>query len=138
MPFDITAANREGPVVQVGHLEGKPRDGVVAMLSGSLLKPPDLAVIEQLVDRGGCKACHTTPNLKNANGTLGPSWCEVTEEFKTGKIDLAFIYQSIVNPNAMIAEGYPSNLMPANFGRLYNEKELQALVAFLATQECPK
>ncbi len=85
MPFDITAANREGPVVQVGHLEGKPRDGVVAMLSSEPLKPPDPAVIKQLVDRGSCKACHMTPNLKNANGTLGPSWCKATEEFKTGK-----------------------------------------------------
>lgn len=86
--------------------------------------------------RGGCKACHVSPALEGAVGVLGPSWCEVTEEYNEGKIDLAFIYQSIVDPNAVITEGFLPNLMPGNFGEIYSEDELSALVAFMANQEC--
>ncbi len=134
MPFDITEANRDGPIVQVGYLEGKPRRSVA--IEVDLSQPPDLATVDALVTRGGCKVCHTIPAFADAVGVLGPPWCEVTKEFQEGKLDLAFIYQSIVDPNAAVEEGFPQNLMPTNFGQLFTEDELKTLVAFIATQKC--
>jgi cytochrome c551/c552 len=134
MPFDITEANRDGPVVQVGYVEGKTRGQVTIEID--LSQPPDLATVDALITRGGCKACHTIPAFPDAVGVLGPAWCEVTKEFKEGNIDLAFIYQSIVDPNAVVEEGFQQNLMPANFGQLFTEDELKTLVAFIATQKC--
>ena len=95
-----------------------------------------MAAVDALVTRGGCKACHVIPKLEGAVGVLGPSWCEANEEFNEGDIDLAFLYQSIVDPNAVVTEGFQPNLMPGNFGEIYSEDELSTLVAFIATQEC--
>ena len=41
------------------------------------------------------------------------------------------IEESIVDPNAKIAKGYPANVMPANFGETLSPKEIEQLVEFL-------
>jgi hypothetical protein len=43
----------------------------------------------------------------------------------------AFIKQSIVDPNAYIAKGYPASLMPKTFGKSLSAKQLNDLVAFI-------
>ncbi|MCP4168250.1 MAG: hypothetical protein GY759_20485 [Chloroflexi bacterium] len=134
MPFDITEANRDGPLVQVGFFEGKERGAATTNIDVSTV--PDIAVVDALVTVGGCKACHIIPGFADAVGILGPDWCEVTEELHEGKIDAAFVYESIVDPNAEVEEGYLRNLMPANFGKVFNEDELHTLVAFIANLEC--
>jgi len=136
MPFDISEANRDGPLVQVGYVEGKARGASITGANIDLSQPPEIATVNALVDRGGCKACHLIPTLDATAGTLGPPWCVLTQEVKAGKRDLAFIYQSIVSPNAVITENYPPNLMPGTFSTLFTEAELNTLIAFIATQEC--
>jgi mono/diheme cytochrome c family protein len=74
----------------------------------------------------GCGGCHTfAPG--GTNGTIGPNLTEVLQ----GK-DAAFIHESIVNPNAEIAQGYPPNVMPQDYGQKLSDKQLDDLVAFLS------
>ena len=46
-----------------------------------------------------------------------------------------FLRQSIVDPNAFIASGYPKGVMPSNFGQQLSKTELADLVAFLQSGE---
>jgi hypothetical protein len=41
------------------------------------------------------------------------------------------VEQSIADPNAKIAKGYPANVMPANFAETLSKKELEDLVQYL-------
>jgi mono/diheme cytochrome c family protein len=43
------------------------------------------------------------------------------------------ISQSITDPNATIAAGYPPNVMPSNFGQTLTPDQLQQLVTYLQT-----
>jgi hypothetical protein len=43
----------------------------------------------------------------------------------------AMVEESIVNPNAHLAKGYPANVMPANFKTIIQPQELEQLVEYL-------
>jgi cytochrome c oxidase subunit 2 len=74
----------------------------------------------------GCNGCHTLAEA-GANGTVGPDLDKVL----AGK-DEAFIRQSIVNPNAEIADGYQPDLMPQDYGTKLQPAQLDALVKYLS------
>lgn len=74
----------------------------------------------------GCGSCHTF-SPAGSNGTVGPDLDDVLK----GK-DAAFIHQSIVDPNAVIASGYSAGVMPQTFGQQLSPKQIDDLVAFLA------
>ena len=48
--------------------------------------------------------------------------------------DAAFIQQSIVDPNAEIADGFQPNIMPQTYGSQLSDKQLADLVAFLQSK----
>jgi len=76
----------------------------------------------------GCGSCHTLSQLgSQAQGTIGPD----LDTALAGKDD-AFIKESIVDPSAYVAKGYPDGTMPANFGTELSSAEIDALVAFLS------
>ena len=136
MPFDITEANRDGPLVQVGYVEGTERGEAATTIDVDLTTPPDLDEVTALIQRGGCQACHIIPQVEGAVSEIGPSWCDVAHEYEEGEIDIAFLYESITTPNAEVEEGYPANVMPQTFGEMYDEHELDLMIAFIATLEC--
>jgi mono/diheme cytochrome c family protein len=72
-----------------------------------------------------CGSCHTF-EAAGATGTVGPDLDEVLQ----GK-DAEFIHESIVNPDAEIADGYQPGIMPKTYGQDLSEKQLADLVAFL-------
>jgi hypothetical protein len=74
----------------------------------------------------GCGSCHRLA-AANATGTIGPNLDEALQ----GKSD-AFIRRSIVEPNAEIAQGFSSDVMPQDFGQKLSDEELQQLVDFMA------
>jgi cytochrome c oxidase subunit II len=74
----------------------------------------------------GCGACHTLADA-GTTGTTGPNLGQVLK----GK-NPAFIRQSIVAPNAVIAKGYPPNVMPGNFGSTLSKQQIDALVQYLS------
>jgi mono/diheme cytochrome c family protein len=73
----------------------------------------------------GCGGCHTF-SAAGANGTVGPNLDQVL----AGK-DAAFVHESIVEPNAEIAEGFSAGVMPQDYEQKLSPKQLDDLVAFL-------
>jgi mono/diheme cytochrome c family protein len=73
----------------------------------------------------GCGSCHTF-TAAESSGTTGPN----LDESLQGK-DALYIYNSIVNPDAQIAEGFQPGLMPKTYGEQLDDKQLGDLVAFL-------
>ncbi|GAB4437185.1 MAG: hypothetical protein Fur0044_34120 [Anaerolineae bacterium] len=74
----------------------------------------------------GCVGCHT---FNGQGGAVGPN---LTEVYATKGED--YVRQSILQPNAVIAEGFQPNLMPQNFQqRLKGATDLDDIIAYLAT-----
>jgi mono/diheme cytochrome c family protein len=86
----------------------------------------DPAAGKAIFASAGCGTCHTLQDA-GANGTVGPNLDDVLK----GK-DPAFIRESIVDPNAEIAEGFAPGVMPQTFGDQFDDKQLSDLVAYLA------
>ena len=66
----------------------------------------------------GCGGCHAfTP--ANTNGAIGPNLDNVAADAKkAGEDPAAYVKESIVDPNKVIATGYAKDVMPGDFGRL--------------------
>jgi mono/diheme cytochrome c family protein len=79
----------------------------------------------QVFANNGCGGCHTLAAAKSG-GVTGPNLDEVLP----GQSD-AMVEESIVDPNAEIAKGYPANVMPANFDTLIDPTEIEQLVEYL-------
>jgi cytochrome c oxidase subunit II len=78
-----------------------------------------------LFTENGCGACHELADAGTSGG-VGPNLDQVLADKSP-----AFIKQSIVDPNAEIAQGYSPNIMPPNFGQTIPPPELDALVKYL-------
>jgi mono/diheme cytochrome c family protein len=79
----------------------------------------------QVFANNGCGGCHTLAAAKSG-GTTGPNLDEVLPGQST-----AMVQESIENPNAKIAKGYPANVMPQTFAEKLSPKELEQLVEYL-------
>src|SRR4051812_12327530 len=75
---------------------------------------------------GGCGACHTLADA-GATGNVGPNLNKVHIAQKGA----AFIKQSIENPNAEIAAGFPKGVMPPDFKTRLGPQKVDALVKYL-------
>jgi mono/diheme cytochrome c family protein len=82
----------------------------------------------QVFANNGCGGCHTLA-AANAGGTTGPDLDEVLPGQSAAQIR-----QSIVDPNAQITQGFPSNVMPQNYGQLIPPDQLKQLVDYLVAQ----
>jgi mono/diheme cytochrome c family protein len=79
----------------------------------------------QVFANNGCGGCHTLA-AAGSGGVTGPNLDEVLPGQSA-----AMIQESIVDPNAKLAKGYPPNVMPANFSTIIKPAEMQALVKYL-------
>jgi cytochrome c oxidase subunit II len=84
----------------------------------------DPAAGKTLFTELGCGGCHAL-EAAGTNGQTGPD----LDESLQGK-DADFIRESIVNPNAEVAEGFQPGIMP-NYGEQLDSKQVADLVAFL-------
>jgi mono/diheme cytochrome c family protein len=75
----------------------------------------------------GCGGCHTFA-AAGTTGTIGPDLDEVL----AGK-DAAFVHESIVEPNADIAQGYSPGVMPQTYEDQLSPKQIDDLVALLTS-----
>jgi cytochrome c oxidase subunit II len=73
----------------------------------------------------GCGSCHTVAEA-GTSAEVGPNLDESLE----GR-DAQFIHESIVDPDAEIAEGFSGGIMPKNYNTQLSEQQLADLVAFL-------
>jgi mono/diheme cytochrome c family protein len=79
----------------------------------------------QVFANNGCSGCHVLA-AANAGGTTGPDLDKTLSGQSAAEIE-----QSIVDPNAKITPGYPSNVMPSNFQQVIPPDQLQQLVSYL-------
>jgi cytochrome c oxidase subunit II len=73
-----------------------------------------------------CGTCHKLADA-GTTATTGPDLDQVLK----GK-DAAFIKQSIIDPNKVIAPGYQADIMPTNFGDTLSPQQVDALVEYLS------
>ena len=76
----------------------------------------------------GCATCHTLDSVPQARANVGPNLTGL------GSKGADHIRESILDPGAILTEGYEDGLMPTNFADTIPEADLDELVAFLATQ----
>ena len=113
-------------------VEGQDLDDIAAYL-GKYAGVPGAAPPEveggpgaQVFATNGCGSCHTLA-AANSGGTTGPDLDEVLPGQSEAEIE-----ESIVDPNAMIAQGYPANVMPETFKESIQPEEIKELVEYLA------
>jgi mono/diheme cytochrome c family protein len=96
-------------------------------VEGTLPKaePANPAAGKSLFTEAGCSGCHTFA-AANATGKTGP---DLDENLKDKNEE--YIRESIVEPDAEVAEGFQPGIMPPYEG---SSKEVADLVAFLSTQ----
>jgi mono/diheme cytochrome c family protein len=78
---------------------------------------------EQLIAELACIACH---KFDEAGPLVGPSLWDIG-----ARHDEAYIRQSILEPNAVITEGFPPMLMPPDLGEKMSGVEFERLVHWL-------
>jgi len=74
-----------------------------------------------------CTICHS---VAGSVSPVGPDLNNVGN-----RLDHDLIRQSILEPGAVVAEGFPPGLMPTDFARKMTVSELQLIVDFLAVQK---
>ena len=80
---------------------------------------------QQIFDEQGCSGCHTL-EAAGATGTIGP---DLDEELADESP--SFIRDSIVDPDAELAQGFNQGIMPDNFGDALSPEQLDTLVEYL-------
>jgi cytochrome c oxidase subunit 2 len=86
----------------------------------------DAAAGKEIFTSAGCGSCHTLQDA-GTNATVGPNLDDVLK----GE-DANFIRESIVQPDAEVAEGFQPGLMPQTYDDQLDDKQLEDLVAYLA------
>jgi cytochrome c551/c552 len=81
----------------------------------------------------GCGACHTF-KAAGTSAKVGPDLDTApAADAKKANMALAdFVRESIVNPNAFVASGFPKGVMPTNFGASLSKAKIDALVSFIS------
>jgi len=76
-----------------------------------------------VVDEHGCASCH---DLDGSGATLGPSLYGIGK-----RMSRATVMEAIIDPNAVVADGYDADFMPADFGEEMRGSELLLLTDYL-------
>jgi mono/diheme cytochrome c family protein len=79
----------------------------------------------QVFANSGCGGCHTLAAAKTG-GSVGPDLDEVL----TGE-SATMIHEAIVDPNKVIAPGFPPSVMPLDYEQQLSPEELDDLVRYL-------
>jgi len=81
-----------------------------------------------------CSQCHMVES--DSVGGIGPVLYGLRDITDTRNPDVAperYIYNSILNSNGYIVEGYNENIMPQNWGEILSDDELYHLTAYIMT-----
>ena len=80
----------------------------------------------QVFTTSGCGTCHVLA-AAGSTGETGPN----LNEFLAPDDTTEAVEEMIVAPNAELAEGYPSNVMPSNYSQALSKTELRQLAEYL-------
>ena len=90
---------------------------------------PDAGV--KLFTSMGCSGCHGTQKDQRI---VGPSFYGLWGRAATRKPGYGapqYIYESIVNPNAFVVEGFQSGIMPQTFAKQLKPQDIADIIAFI-------
>ena len=132
---------RRNSVMPAGLVEGKDAEDVAAYVAFAAQRPGEdsgalaqaglagATTGEQIFTAAGCAGCHKLTKA-GANGTIGPSLDDLASspDIKGNPED--YVRESILNPDAVIAQGFNAGVMPSFDGKL-TDKQIQALVQYL-------
>ena len=76
--------------------------------------------------QGGCAGCHTIDSVPGMRGTIGPNLSTV------GSKGADYIRQSVCDPGAVVAPGFPAGVMPTGFCQTFSGEQIDELVEFLS------
>jgi len=85
----------------------------------------------QLFNTAGCVGCHSQ---KKGERLVGPSFYNLWDIAATrvpGMSAREYLYQSIVDPNAYIVEGYQAGLMQQNYAALLSPQQMADILAWI-------
>jgi cytochrome c oxidase subunit 2 len=77
-----------------------------------------------------CSGCH---NITGDPGGAGPTWKgiygreELLTDGSTVIVDHIYIYQSILEPNSQIVDGFNEGIMPQDYGTRIDERQAEIL-----------
>lgn len=112
---------------------GQQRDALAAQAASAEAR---VALGKELHVSQGCNACH---NVNGDPGGIGPTWKGVYEhevELADGTTviaDEAYLKQSIVAPASQVVAGYNGALMPATYGSVLSEDQINAIIEYIKT-----
>lgn len=92
-------------------------------------------------NKGGCAGCHVIPGVPGANGQVGPDLSTIGVDGASrvdGVAADAYIRESIMDPNAVIAPACPlgdcpPNVMLQSFAQTLTSADLDTIVGYLAS-----
>ena len=137
---DQIAHPRKGSVMPAGLVTGEDAADVASYVGYAAARPGEdegaLATAglaeattgEQIFTAAGCAGCHTFQPA-GSTGNIGPD----LDDLASAAGDMPpeeFVRQSILDPDAEVAQGFSSGVMPSFEGRLTDE-QVQALVDYL-------
>lgn len=98
----------------------------------------DMDAVIAAVNKGGCIACHTIPDVPGAVGVVGPNLSNIGVDAATridGYSAEEYIRESLVEPNAFTAPECPTGPCPpgAMPMLILEQSEFDTLVNYLAT-----
>ncbi|MEM7128372.1 MAG: c-type cytochrome [Chloroflexota bacterium] len=104
----------------------------------SLMDSVDPANGPILALANACQGCHINedPNAQLA----GPNWIGLGDRSVLRAIDLekdgpaAYLYESIIDPNTYIVDGYQGNQMPATYLETLSDEDLATLIVYILSQ----
>ena len=94
--------------------------------------PGDPAAGKTVFASAGCAACHTF-KAAGSTGTIGPNLDDLADyASKAGEPLVQFTHDAITTPPPKyVPAGFPTTVMPSNFGSSLSATQLNDLVAFL-------
>jgi mono/diheme cytochrome c family protein len=111
-------------IVHVSATEGEETEAVEP--SGAAGAGGEESGGSQIFTSTGCGSCHTLA-AAGSTGTTGPD----LNEFLAPDDTTAGVEEMILHPNLELAEGYPANVMPQNYGQTLSKPEVQELAEYL-------
>jgi cytochrome c2 len=89
--------------------------------------------VERHGDAPSCSYCHS---VTNDDGGIGPSLMGIANRANTqvdGMGAVAYLHESIVDPNAYISDDSPKSRMYAHFSDVLSDEDIDNLIAYLLT-----
>lgn len=126
-PADLSATELKAVIAFLESMGGEvtvqvtPEDVEQAQAKAATSRPiaPGLA----LMHRAGCTTCH---DVKGETRQVGPPLTTVAHRLTPEEIR-----QSILEPDAVVAEGFPPGLMPKDLAENLTAEEIDQLIAYL-------